>query len=149
MKKNIAILAGGNSSEFPVSMNSAKTLEDSLQNTDYSVFKIILKGNSWKLHINNKEYEVHKNDFSVTLENKKIAFDCVLIIIHGTPGENGLLQGYFETLNIPYSTSGVLASSLTFNKIISKNYITGYEIPVSKFKTIRKNEPFNTAEIIK
>lgn len=149
MKKNIAILAGGNSSEFPVSMNSAKTLEDSLQNTDYNVYKIILKGNSWKLHINNKEYEVDKNDFSVTLENKKIAFDCALIIIHGTPGENGLLQGYFETLNIPYSTSGVLASSLTFNKIFSKNYITGYEIPVSKFKTIRKNEPLNTAEIIK
>lgn len=149
MKKNIAIIAGGDSSEFPVSINSAKTLEDSLRNTDYKVFKIILKGNSWKLHMNDKEYEVDKNNFSVTTENETIRFDFALIIIHGTPGENGLLQGYFETLNIPYSTSGVLASSLTFNKIFSKNYITGYEIPVSKFKPVRKNEPINTVEIIK
>jgi D-alanine-D-alanine ligase len=148
MKKNIAIIAGGNSSEFPVSMNSAKTLEDSLQNTDYNVYKIILKGNSWKLHLNNKEYEVDKNDFSVTLEHKKITFNCALIIIHGTPGENGLLQGYFETLGIPYSTCGVLSSSLTFNKLFSKNYIEKYGIPVSKFKVISKGASYNTDEII-
>src|SRR6056297_851971 len=149
MKKNIAILAGGNSSEFPVSMNSAKTLEDSLKNTDYNVYKIILKGNSWKLHMNNEEFEVNKNDFSVNLENEKIAFDCALIIIHGTPGENGLLQGYFETLGIPYSTCGVLSSSLTFNKIFSKNYIGRYGIAVSKFKMISKGIPYSTDEILK
>lgn len=148
MSKNIAILAGGNSSEFPVSMNSAKTLEDSLKNTDYRTFKIILKGTEWKLHWNDREYEVDKNDFSVPLENETLYFDCVLIIIHGTPGENGVLQGYFEALNIPYSTCGVLSSSLTFNKIFSKNYIFGYGIPVSRFKIIRKNHPYDTKEIL-
>ena len=148
MSKNIAILAGGNSSEFPVSMNSAKTLEDSLKDTDYNVFKIILSGTSWKLQSENKEYEINKNDFSVNIDGKTIHFDCALIIIHGTPGENGVLQGYFETLNIPYSTCGVLSSSLTFNKIFSKNYITGFDIPVSGFKIIRKNQPYDTSEII-
>ncbi|MFO8235340.1 MAG: D-alanine--D-alanine ligase [Bacteroidales bacterium] len=149
MSKNIAIIAGGNSSEFPVSMNSAKTLEQALQNTEYKVFKIILSGTSWKLHWKNKDYEINKNDFSVNINRKTIHFDCALIIIHGTPGENGLLQGYFETLNIPYSTSGVLTSSLTFNKQFSKNYITRYGIPVSRFKVIRKNQPYDTKEILK
>jgi len=148
MSKNIAIIAGGNSSEFPVSMNSAKTLEDSLKDTDYNVFKIILSGTNWKLQSGNNEYEIDKNDFSVNIEGETIHFDCALIIIHGTPGENGVLQGYFETLNIPYSTCGVLSSSLTFNKIFSKNYIIGYGIPVSKFKIITKNQPYDTKEII-
>ena len=148
MSKNIAILAGGNSSEFPVSMNSAKTLEDSLKDTDYNVFKIILSGTSWKIQTDKKEYEINKNDFSVNIEGETIHFDCALIIIHGTPGENGVLQGYFETLNIPYSTCGVLSSSLTFNKIFSKNYITGFGIPVSRFKIIRKNQPYDTKKII-
>jgi D-alanine-D-alanine ligase len=148
MSKNIAILAGGNSSEFPVSMNSAKTLEDSLKNTDYRTFKIILKGTEWKLPWNDKEYEVDKNDFSVPLENETLYFDCILIIIHGTPGENGVLQGYFEALNIPYSTCGVLSSSLTFNKIFSKNYITGYGIPVSKFEVIKRDQPYDKKKIL-
>ena len=149
MSKNIAILAGGNSSEFPVSMNSAKTLEDSLKNTDYRTFKIILSGKSWKLQLNNKEYEINKNDFSINIEGETIEFDCALIIIHGNPGENGLLQGYFESLGIPYSTCGVLSSSLTFNKVFSKNYIAGYGVPVSKFKIIKKNQSWKSEEILK
>ncbi len=148
MIKNIAIVAGGNSSEFPVSMNSAKTLEDSLKDTDYRTFKIILKGSEWKLHWNDKEYEVDKNNFSVNTEEQTIRFDCALIIIHGTPGENGVLQGYFESMKIPYSTCGVLSSSLTFNKIFSKNYITGYDIPVSGFELIKRNQPYDTKKIL-
>jgi D-alanine-D-alanine ligase len=148
MSKNIAIVAGGNSSEFPVSMNSAKTLEDSLQNTNYKTFKIILKGNEWKLTLNNKEYEVDKNDFTVKTEEKTIHFDCALIIIHGTPGENGVLQGYFESIKMPYSTCGVLSSSLTFNKIFSKNYITGFDIPVSGFEVIKRNQPYDPKNIL-
>jgi len=148
MTKHIAIIAGGNSSEFPVSMNSAKTLEDALKGTQYKTYKIIVQGTDWKLTIEDETYQVNKNDFSIDLPNQTIHFDCALIIIHGTPGENGVLQGYFESLNIPYSTCGVLSSALTFNKIFSKNYISGYQIPVSRFKVIKQDQPYTTKEII-
>ncbi|MFP4604748.1 MAG: D-alanine--D-alanine ligase [Bacteroidales bacterium] len=148
MKKNIAILAGGNSSEFPVSMNSARTIKDSLDTNRYNIYLVVIKGNSWTLQFNGQSIEIDKNDFSCKINNKTIKFDCAFIIIHGTPGENGLLQGYFETLHIPYTTCGVLSSSLTFNKIFSKRYITKFNIPVSKYHIIEKNQSYNADIII-
>jgi D-alanine-D-alanine ligase len=149
MKKNIAILAGGNSSEFPVSMNSAKTIQDTLDQNLYNIYLVIVKGKRWTIKDDDKnEVDIDKNDFSFKVDGKKVKFDCAFIIIHGTPGENGLLQGYFETLNIPYTTCGVLSSALTFNKIFSKKYITQFNIPVSKYTVIKEKESYNTDDIL-
>ncbi len=148
MKKNIAILAGGDSSEFPVSMNSAKTIQASLNRSLYNIYLVVLKEGKWTVHAEEEKAEVNKNDFSCELSGRKIQFDFAFIIIHGTPGENGLLQGYFETIKIPYSTCGVLSSSLTFNKIFSKKYITQFDIPVSRYRIIEKNSDYDEKEIL-
>ena len=149
MKKNIAILAGGDSSEFPVSMNSAKTIKESLNKDNYNVYLVIVRGSEWKLNIEgDKEVLIDKDDFSCTLDGEKLRFDCAFIIIHGTPGENGILQGYFEMLRIPYTTCGVLSSSLTFNKIFSKNYIKYFGITTSRFYPVKKNEVYYPEHIV-
>ena len=149
MKKNIAILAGGDSSEFPVSMNSAKTIRESLSKEAYNAYLIVVRGAEWKLDMEGeKAVLINKDDFSCTLDGVKIHFDCAFIIIHGTPGENGILQGYFETLRIPYTTCGVLSSSLTFNKIFSKNYIRYFGISTSRFYVIRRTEPYLTDHVV-
>ncbi|MCF8335309.1 MAG: D-alanine--D-alanine ligase [Bacteroidales bacterium] len=151
MKKNIAILAGGDSSEFSVSMNSAKTIKESLNKEKYNVFMVIVRGTAWRLEMDgdgDKEVLIDKDDFSCTIDGEKLQFDCGFIIIHGTPGENGVLQGYFETLRIPYTTCGVLSSSMTFNKVFSKNYIRYFGIPTSRFYGIKKNEPYSIDHVV-
>jgi len=149
MKKNIAILAGGDSSEFPVSMNSAKTIREHLNKEQYDAYLVIVKGTRWKLDVEgDQEVLINKDDFSCILDGKRILFDCAFIIIHGTPGENGILQGYFETLRIPYTTCGVLSSSLTFNKIFSKNYVRNFGITISRFYTIKKGEPYTPDHVV-
>ena len=149
MKKNIAIIAGGDSSEFPVSMNSAKTIENALDQNLYNVYKIIVQGADWKMNYKDQEVAVNKDDFSCKIQGKDLHFDCAVILIHGTPGENGVLQGYFEALRIPYSTCGVLSSSLTFNKIFSKHYISQFNIDISRFKVIKQGESYTSKEIVK
>ncbi|MFW5944810.1 MAG: D-alanine--D-alanine ligase [Bacteroidota bacterium] len=149
MKKNIAILAGGDSSEFPVSMNSAMTIKEHLNNEKYNPYLVVVKGTHWKLEIEeDREVLVNKDDFSCTLDGEKLRFDCAFIIIHGTPGENGILQGYFETLRIPYTTCGVLSSSSTFNKVFSKNYIRYFGIFTSRFYVIRRSEPYLADHVV-
>jgi D-alanine-D-alanine ligase len=149
VKKNIAILAGGDSSEFPVSMNSAKTIQEHLDKEKYHVYLIVIRGNEWKVEREGEaSIPVNKDDFSIHLEGSHIRFDCAFIIIHGTPGENGVLQGYFETLRIPYTTSGVLASSLTFNKLFSKRYITRFDVAVSAYQFMRRGETYDPDTIV-
>ena len=149
MKKHIAILAGGDSSEFPVSMNSAKTIHEHLDKEQYHVYLVVVRGNEWKVEREEQEsLPVNKDDFSITLEGTHIRFDCAFIIIHGTPGENGVLQGYFETLRIPYTTSGVLASSLTFNKLFSKRYITRFDVNVSGYHFMRQGDLYQVDEVL-
>lgn len=149
MKKNIAVLAGGNSSEFPVSIRSAEQIAGELDPDKYDVFKIIIKGTSWILEDEKTgQIPVNKNDFSCNTPTGKLKFDCALITIHGTPGEDGKLQGYFETLNIPYTTSGILSSSLTFNKKATKLFLKPFGIlsPVAVY--LYKGELIKTETII-
>jgi D-alanine-D-alanine ligase len=150
MKKKIAIIAGGDSSEFPVSMNSAKTILEYLNKEQYEAYLVVVSGSEWKLKYGDgNEAAIDKGDFSCLLGGNKLLFDCAFIIIHGTPGENGILQGYFETLRIPYTTCGVLSSSITFNKVFSKNYIRYFGIDTSRFILIKKGEDYNPDEILK
>jgi len=149
MKKNIAIVAGGDSSEYVVSIGSAEMISNTLDTSIYNIFTVIVKGTEWIVKSDNFcDVIVNKDDFSFTLNNQKTKFDCALIIIHGTPGENGLLQGYFDTLRIPYTTPSTLASALTFNKIFSKNYLKPFNIPLAKFVSIKKGETIDADQII-
>lgn len=121
MKKNIALLAGGYTGESVVSLNSAKQIELSLDYDLYNIYKIILSPNAWYYQATNGEQLfIDKNDFSLTLAEEKITFDVAFIIIHGSPGEDGKLQGYFDLLKIPYTTCDATTSALTMNKGFTK-----------------------------
>ena len=124
MKKNIAIIIGGNSSEIEISIESGEQIFENIDREKYIPYKVFLRGKDWL--VSNETFEnvsVNKNDFSFVFENNEIHFDCAFIIIHGTPGEDGKLQGYLELLDIPYTSSGVLSSALTFDKYACKNYL--------------------------
>ncbi len=133
MKKNIALVAGGNSGEKVISIKSASIVEQNIDANIYNVYKIIISGNDWYyLHNKTKRIYVDKNDFSITINKEKIHFDCAFIIIHGTPGEDGKLQGYFELLNIPYTTCDHTTSAITFNKAYCNKIVKTTGINVSK-----------------
>ena len=149
MKKNIAVVAGGDSSEYIVSIKSAEQIVKILDKEKYNVYTVIVKGTEWIVNSENFcDLILNKDDFSFSLNNQKTNFDCALIIIHGTPGEDGKLQGYFDTLNVPYTTANTLSSALTFNKIFSKNYIKSFNIPLAKFVTIKKGDVIDADKIL-
>ncbi|GAA4293130.1 D-alanine--D-alanine ligase [Aestuariibaculum suncheonense] len=117
MKKNIAIIMGGYSSEYQISLKSGNVVYDTLNPEKYNAYRIHIFKDKWVyVDGNNEEFPVNKNDFSVTVNNTKITFDCVFNAIHGSPGEDGFMQGYFKLLNIPHTSCGMYQASLTFNK---------------------------------
>lgn len=130
MKKNVAILFGGDSSEYVISERSAVQIYDVLKSTPYNIFRILVKGNKWLYQAEDgNEYPVDLNDFSLTLSGRKrITFDYAFIIIHGTPGEDGKLQAYLDLQKIPYNTPGVFSSALTFNKYACKLFLKNFDI---------------------
>ena len=115
--KRIAVVAGGDSSEWVISMQSAKNVWKSLDHDLFEPYIVTIKGKYWTVE---EKYSIDKNDFSFIGPAGKVKFDYAFIIIHGTPGENGILQGYFELLSIPYSTCNVAVSALTFDKSLCK-----------------------------
>lgn len=149
MQKNIAIVAGGDSGEYEVSIKSGQQLLDQIDKSLYAPLLIHIKGNQWIAEVSGTSVPVDKNDFTVTSGGKKISFDCVLIGIHGTPGEDGRLQSYFELMNLPYTTCGVLSSSLTFNKYACKHYLIPYGIHTAKAMLFHKNNTVDAAEVVK
>lgn len=114
MKHKIAVLSGGNSEEKNISQKSVQTILNHLDSNTFEVYHLFI-GESWHLE-SDESIAIDKSDFSVSLKGKKIRFDFVYIMVHGTPGEDGYLQGYFDLLNIPYSSPGHFESTLTFNK---------------------------------
>ena len=149
MKKNIAIITGGNSGEYEISLKSAKNIAENLDENLYKGYLIHLRGNSWTFtHTDNTIYNIDKNDFSLTINENKIFFDCVFIIIHGEPGENGKLQGYFDMLNIPYTGCDAAVSAVTFNKNFCNRVAASHGIKIAKSVCLFKNEDFNQDDII-
>lgn len=139
MKKNIAVITGGSASEVGISLKSADVVCKHLNKDNYNVFKIVIEGNDWVVERNNPvKLKVDKNDFSFTIEGHKITFDCVFIAIHGTPAEDGKLQGYFELLNIPYTGCGVLQAALTFDKLRCKEYLKPFGIKTADAHLMKK-----------
>src|SRR6185295_2636994 len=117
MKKNIALVTGGFSGEAVISYKSATTIDNNLDREKFNVYKIDINPGGWFYEsADGKKTEIDKNDFSLQTDGQKIKFDVVFIGMHGTPGEDGKLQGYFDTLKIPYTSSDAATSALTFNK---------------------------------
>ena len=117
MKKKIAIVTGGDSGEKTISLKSAKNIEKYIDKEKFSTYLIMFRGAQWTyLGRNGAEIPVDKNDFSIDEDGQKVRFDAVFIAIHGTPGEDGKLQGYLDMLKIPYTSCDRTTSALTFNK---------------------------------
>jgi len=145
--KNIGIIYGGYSSEIVVSKKSADGIKSFLDTTKYNIIPVLITEDKWVAEAENQKTPIDKNDFSFTLNGQKNSFDCLYITIHGTPGENGLLQGYLEMLGIPHSTCDVLPSALTFNKFTCNTYLKGFGVAVADSILIRKGREFNPLDI--
>ena len=140
-KRNIAIVCGGDSSEHDVSMRSAQGLYSFFDKERYNIYVVDVKGQDWHVDLQNGDMaKIDKNDFSFKMDGKTVTFDYAYITIHGTPGENGLMQGYFELLHIPYSTSGVLVEAMTFDKYVLNNYLRGFGVNVAESVLLRRGE---------
>lgn len=146
--RTIAIVAGGDSSEYVISVKSAAQVSKEIEKTGYKSHVVQIKGQDWKVEEEGKTFSIDKNDFSFSKDGKKVKFDCVLILIHGTPGEDGKLQSYFELLGIPYTSCGILASALTFNKHACKIFLDSFGVLSAK-AVIIKNDKWNADDIIK
>jgi D-alanine-D-alanine ligase len=121
--KNIALMAGGFSGEYEVSLNSAKNIAASLDSTKYTVYTILINRDRWFYEADGATVNVDKNDFSLIVKGTKIQFDAAFITVHGTPGEDGKLQGYFDIIGIPYNTCDATTSAITMNKAYTKAII--------------------------
>lgn len=141
LKRNIAIVCGGDSSEHDVSIRSAQGLYSFFDKERYNVYVVDVKKNDWHVNFTDGSIaKIDKNDFSFQQDGQKVTFDYAYITIHGTPGENGIIQGYFELLDIPYSTSGVLVEAMTFNKYVLNNYLRGMGVNVGQSILLRRGE---------
>lgn len=139
LKRNIAIVCGGDSSEHDVSLRSAKGLYSFFDKERYNVYIVDVKGVDWKVELpGGVTTRIDRNDFSFVEDGKAKVFDYAYITIHGTPGENGLLQGYFDLIRLPYSTSGVLVEAMTFDKFVLNQYLRSYGVSVADSLLIRK-----------
>jgi D-alanine-D-alanine ligase len=150
MKKNIALVTGGFSGEAVISYRSAKTIDSHLDRSLFNVYKIDVNPHGWFYElVDGRKVEVDKNDFSLQLDNDKITFDAVFIGMHGTPGEDGKLQGYFDTLKIPYTGCDAASSAITFNKRYATAVAGASGIPVAKSVLLIKDVSGDVADCSK
>ncbi len=142
MKRTIAIVAGGYTSEYHVSLRSAEGLYSFIDKDRYDLYIVVIHGPDWHVRLpDGTTAPIDRNDFSFTTDGRKHVFDFAYITIHGGPGENGQLQGYFDMLHIPYSCCGVLAAAVTYDKFVCNQYLKGFGIPVADSVLLRKGQP--------
>jgi D-alanine-D-alanine ligase len=144
-KRNVAIVCGGDSSEHDVSMRSAQGLYSFFDKERYNIYIVDVKGQDWHVAFDNGEIApIDRNDFSfIGQDGKAVIFDYAYITIHGTPGENGLMQGYFDLIHLPYSTSGVLVEAMTFDKYVLNNYMRAFGVKVADSILLRRGEEYD------
>ncbi len=148
MKPKIAIVAGGNSSENVISLQSAAGLMSFMDKDKYELYQVVLIHEDWHVVLaDDEKVSIDKNDFSFSYNEQKIRFDFAYITIHGTPGEDGILQAYFDLIGLPYSTCGVLASALSFNKFTCNQYLQSFGIKVAESILLRKGQSINPKEL--
>lgn len=146
--KRIAIVAGGDSSESEVSLRSAAGLMTFISD-EYEKYIVSITGGDWNVHLlDSVTTLIDKNDFSFVKEGQKTTFDFAYITIHGTPGENGILQGYFNLIGMPFSCCDVLASALTFDKYVCNQFLRNFDIAVAPSVVLRHRQTISNADII-
>jgi D-alanine-D-alanine ligase len=147
--RTIAIVAGGDSPEYEISVKSANEVCKALSSR-YMIYIIMIRGINWYWEDQKGRFHnIDKNDFTLVVDDFHVRFDAVFIAIHGTPGENGLLQGYFDMLKIPYAGCKAFCSALTFNKQACKLFLKDYKIPMAEAVLIRKCDHLDPAKIVK
>ena len=150
MKKTIAIVTGGDSSEYVISIQSANQIKTWLDADKFDSYIVTIKELDWEVcGTDGCNLIINKNDFTFVEKGQKIRFDCALIALHGTPGEDGKLQGYFDMMGIPYTSPGQLSSALTFNKYATKKYLAGCSAKMAKSMMIRQGDQIDPDAIAK
>ena len=145
----IAIAAGGDSGEYEISLKSAAVVKKHLDPGRMESYLVIIRGNDWKISLEDgTTWPVDRNDFSADLPGRTIKFDGVFIAVHGTPGEDGKLQGYFEMLNIPYTSCDSLTSALTFDKFFCNHFAKSFGVNVSRSIVINRGDDIPEKEIL-
>ena len=148
-KRTIAIVAGGDSSELVVSLRSAQGIYSFIDKDRYNLYIVEMEGKRWEVVLpDGSKTPIDRNDFSFVENGEKKNFDFAYITIHGTPGENGILQGYFDLIGMPYSSCNVLVSAITFNKFTCNQYLKGFGIRVSESLILRKGFEILDEEVI-
>lgn len=149
MKKNIALLAGGYSGEYIISLQTAATIEKNLDTTLYNIYKIIITQEDWFYEHGAGRLSVDKNDFSLMADGHKIKFDCAFIAMHGTPGEDGRIQGYLDMMQVPYTTCNAIVSALTFNKSYCNKVVKAFNVVnIANSVHLIKGEPFSMGAVL-
>lgn len=146
--KTIAVVCGGYSGEAAVSMKSAAMVMNNIDRNRFEPVKVVITKNEWYSEIGDSQLAINKDDFSIDGKNGKIKFDGAFIIVHGTPGENGLLQGYFSMLGIPYTTGDVLNMATTFNKKATTRLLGSFGYSVAKSIVLKRHEAYSVSFII-
>ena len=150
MKRTIAIAAGGDTSEYEVSLRSAQGIYSFLDKEKYTAYIVQMRGTDWHVQLEDGTLAaIDRNDFSFRLpDGSKINFDFVYITIHGTPGEDGLLQGYLDMLHLPYSCCGVLPASLTYNKFACNQYLHAFGVRIADSLLLRRRQAITDNEVV-
>jgi D-alanine-D-alanine ligase len=147
--KNIALLAGGFTGEYEVSINSAKNIAANLDPAKYKVYTILIDRNRWLYDDGASGVDIDKNDFSINVEGEKVKFDFAFITIHGTPGEDGKLQGYFDLIGMPYNTCDVTTSAISMNKAYTKAIVHGiHDLHIASSVKLKRRDPHDIAAIV-
>ncbi len=150
MKKNIAIIMGGYSSEYKISLKSGNVVYETLDASKYNPYRIHIFKDKWiYVDANDSEFTIDKNDFSVTVNNSKITFHCVFNAIHGSPGEDGFMQAYFKLLNIPQTSCDMYQASLTYNKRDCLSTLKPYGIKTAESFYINLDDEIDADAIVK
>lgn len=138
--RNIALLAGGNSSEREIALQSAAQVREAFDKERYNVWLIDVHGRSFTYRNEGKEYQMDLNDFSLTMEGEKIEFEYAYIMIHGTPGEDGHIQGYLEMMGVPFSSCDMVSSVITFDKVTTKRAVADTGVGLAKGMLLREED---------
>ncbi|MHC1706803.1 MAG: D-alanine--D-alanine ligase [Bacteroidales bacterium] len=149
MKKKVAIVAGGDSGEYAISIKSGRMVYQHLDREKYIPYFVIIRGLDWHAETDEGiKYSIDRNDFSFIRIDEKVKFDVVFIAIHGTPGENGRLQAYFDMLGIPYTSCNHLVSALTFDKHFCKQVVSGYDVEIADWILLRKGQEYDPQKVV-
>jgi D-alanine-D-alanine ligase len=147
--KKVAVIEGGYSKEKAISVKSAQTVFDNLDRTKFAPTRVLIDENEWAAYDDEGRYPIDKNDFSFVKNDLKVQFEYAFIVIHGTPGEDGKLQGYLDMVGVPYNTSSSAISALTFQKFHCNQFLKNFGINVPEATIIKPNDEINKKEILK